>query len=148
MTGFETMTKRRRRLFSPEFKSEVVALCRQPGRSVPGVCQELGLAESAVRRWVTQAEVDAGVRPGMTSAEVDEVARLRKQLREVTEERDILARAVGSSPRGPDDRRVSGVRRGGEAGGSQRRQGVRAARGVPFRLLRVDRPAAADPGSG
>jgi transposase len=100
MTGFETMTKRRRRLFSPEFKSEVVALCRQPGRSVPSVCEELDLAESAVRRWVNQAEVDAGVRPGMTSAEVDEVARLRKQLREVTEERDILARAVGFFAKG------------------------------------------------
>ena len=58
------------------------------------------LTETAVRRWVHQAEVDAGQRPGTTSAEAEEMARLRKQLREVTEERDILARAVGFFAKG------------------------------------------------
>jgi transposase len=53
-----------------------------------------------VRRWVNQAEVDAGIRPGTTSRDVEELARLRKQLREVTEERDILARAVGFFAKG------------------------------------------------
>jgi transposase len=95
-----TMTKRRRRSFSPEFKAEIVELCRQPGRTVPLVCQEFDLGETAVRRWVHQAEVDQGVRPGVTTAEAEEVARLRKQLREVTEERDILARAVGFFAKG------------------------------------------------
>jgi transposase len=88
------MTKRRRRSFSPEFKAEVVGLCLQPGRNVASVSKELDLAETAVRRWVRQAEIDAGARPGTTSAEAEEVARLRKQLREVTEEREILKRAV------------------------------------------------------
>ena len=90
----ETMTKRHRRDFSPEFKAEVVALCHQPGKTVASVARELDLTETAVRRWVNQAEVDAGKKPGLTSADAQEVARLRKQLREVTEERDILARAV------------------------------------------------------
>jgi len=89
-----TMTKRRRRSFSPEFKAEVVALCQQPGNTIPSVCKEYELGETAVRRWVRQAEIDAGVQPGVTSGDAEEVARLRKQLREVTEERDILARAV------------------------------------------------------
>ena len=96
----ETMTKRHRRAFSPEFKAEVAQLCRQPGKNVPSVAGELGLTESVVRRWVRQAEVDAGSRPGLTSADAQEVARLRKQLREVTEERDILARAVSFFAKG------------------------------------------------
>jgi transposase len=96
----ETMTKRHRRSFSPEFKAEVAQLCHQPGRSVPSVADELGLSESVVRRWVRQAEVDAGARPGVASAEAQEMARLRKQLREVTEERDILARAVSFFAKG------------------------------------------------
>jgi diadenosine tetraphosphate (Ap4A) HIT family hydrolase len=55
------------------------------------------LADSAVRRWVRQAEVDTGARPGTTTGDAEEAARLRKQLREVIEELDILARAVGVS---------------------------------------------------
>ena len=42
MSISEAMTKRRRRAFSPEFKSEVVDLCRQPGRSVASVCEGVG----------------------------------------------------------------------------------------------------------
>ena len=53
-----------------------------------------------MRRWVRQAEIDAGLKPGVTSGEAEEIARLRKQLREVTEERDILARAVGFFAKG------------------------------------------------
>jgi transposase len=100
MSVSETMSKRRRRSFSPEFKAEVVELCRQPGRSAHSVAAELELTETAVRRWVSQAEVDAGVRPGTTSSDAEELARLRRQLREVTEERDILARAVGFFAKG------------------------------------------------
>ena len=54
---------RRRRSFTPEFKSEVVALVRQPGRTVGSVARELDLTETAVREWVKQAERDEGVRP-------------------------------------------------------------------------------------
>jgi transposase len=100
MSLSEAMTKRRRRSFSPEFKAEVVELCRQPGRNVASVSKELGLSETAVRRWVAQAEVDRGARPGVTSAEAEELARLRKQLREVSEDRDILARAVAFFAKG------------------------------------------------
>jgi transposase len=64
------------------------------------VCAELGLGETAVRRWVHQADIDGGVRPGVTSGEMAELAALRKELREVTEERDILARAVGFFAKG------------------------------------------------
>ena len=100
MSVSEAVTKRRRRSFSPEFKREIVSLCQLPGNTVTSVCKEYDLAETAVRRWVRQAEVDAGLRAGVTSGKAEEVARLRKQLREVTEERDILARAVGFFAKG------------------------------------------------
>jgi transposase len=99
MSVSEVVTKRRRS-FSPDFKREIVALCQLPGNTVASVCKEYQLAETAVRRWVRQAEVDAGLKPGTTTGEAEEVARLRKQLREVTEERDILARAVGFFAKG------------------------------------------------
>ena len=86
---------RRRRSFTPEFKAEVVALVRQPGKTAGGVAREMGLTETAVRAWVRQAELDDGVRnDGLTTAERAELALLRKELRETREERDILKRAV------------------------------------------------------
>jgi len=100
MSISETVTKRRRRSFSPEFKREIVALCQLPDNTVASVTKEYDLTETAVRRWVHQAEVDAGVKPGVSTAETEELARLRKALREVTEERDILARAVGFFAKG------------------------------------------------
>ena len=75
------------------FKAEVVELCRRGDRSVAEVARELDLTETAVRRWVHQAEIDAGQRPGLTSSEHEELIRLRKE-NKVREERDILKRAT------------------------------------------------------
>ncbi|MET8630622.1 transposase [Kitasatospora sp. NPDC004669] len=52
---------RPRRSFTPEFKAEIVELCRRGDRSIGQVAKDFDLAETAVRLWVTQAEVDAGV---------------------------------------------------------------------------------------
>lgn len=93
----ETMGKKRqrsRRSFSKEFKAEVVELVRTSGRSIPDVCRDLDLAETAVRGWVRQADVDDGDRDGLTSTEREELARLRKENRVLREERDILKRAT------------------------------------------------------
>jgi transposase len=86
--------RRRRRAFTDSFKGEVVELCRKGGRSVAEVARELDLTETAVRRWVHQAEIDAGQRPGLTSSEHEELVRLRKENRVLREERDILKRAT------------------------------------------------------
>jgi transposase len=85
---------RRRRSFTPEYKAEVVELCRTSGRSITAVARDLGLTETAVRRWVAQAEVDAGQRDGLTTAEREELSRLRREVRVLREERDILKRAT------------------------------------------------------
>ncbi len=92
----ETMGRRKRprRSFTKEFKAEVVALVRQPGNTAASVARDLELTETAVREWVKQAEVDDGNRDGLTTAERVELAQLRKEVRVLREERDILKRAT------------------------------------------------------
>ncbi|MGD0083294.1 MAG: transposase [Acidimicrobiales bacterium] len=86
--------RRPRRSFSKEFKAEVVELVRQPGNTAGSVARDLELTETAVREWVRQADVDSGRRDGLTTAEREELARLRKENRVLREERDILKRAT------------------------------------------------------
>ena len=94
----ESMGKRprRRRSFTPEFKAEIVGLCQQGDRSVGQVAKDFDLTETAVREWVKQAERDAGTRSdgGLTSAEQQELARLRRENRQLREDVEILKRAT------------------------------------------------------
>ena len=86
--------RRPRRSFTDEYKAEVVELCRASGKSIAQVARDLGIGETAVRRWVAQAEVDAGRRPGLTTEEHAELVALRKENRVLREERDLLRRAT------------------------------------------------------
>lgn len=93
----ETMGKKRqrsRRSFSKEFKAEVVAMVRRGDKTIPEVCRDLDLTETAVRGWVRQAEIDDGPKAGLTTSEREELAQLRKEVRVLREERDILKRAT------------------------------------------------------
>ena len=83
-----------RRSFTPEFKAEVVALARRGDRSVIEICRDMDLVEYAVRRWIARADVDEGRRNGLTSAEHAEIAALRKRVRVLEEEREILKKAA------------------------------------------------------
>jgi transposase len=78
----------------PEFKAEVVEQCKKGDRSIGVVARDLGLTETSVREWVRQAEVDAGDREGLTSAEREELARLRRENRRLREDVGILMRAT------------------------------------------------------
>ena len=86
--------RRPRRSFSKEFKAEVVQLVRTSGKTIAAIAREMDLGETAVREWVRQADVDAGRREGLTTAEREELAALRKENRVLREERDILKRAT------------------------------------------------------
>ena len=94
METMEEKRKRSRRSFSDEYKAEVVELCRTSDKTITEVAGDLGLTVSAVRRWVAQADIDAGRRRGMTSEEHAELVQLRKENRVLREERDILKRAT------------------------------------------------------
>jgi transposase len=88
------MTARLRRSFTPEFKAQTVELVRTGGKSVGEVCRDLDLTETAVRRWLAQADIDGGRRDGLTTAEREELTRLRRENRVLREEREILRKAA------------------------------------------------------
>jgi transposase len=90
------MAKRKRRAFSDEYKAEVVELIRKSGKSIGAVARDLDLTETAVRTWVRQAGVDAGEGPkgALTSAERDELAQLRRRVKTLEMEREILKKAT------------------------------------------------------
>ena len=89
-------TKRTRRVHTREFKAETVALLRAGGRSVAQVARELGLADSLLHSWLRQAEVDAGKGPAgaLTTAEKEELSHLRREVKVLRMEREILKRAA------------------------------------------------------
>jgi transposase len=93
----ETMERKRprpRRSFTPEFKAEIVELCRRGDRSIGQVAKDFDLGETAVRAWVHQSETDAGERPGLTTEERAELTRLRRENRSLREDVEILKRAT------------------------------------------------------
>ena len=90
------MVRRKRRSFTDEFKAEAVALVRGQGLSVSRVAKDLDLTETALRAWVKRAE-EAEMRVasgGLGDAERAELARLRKEVKVLREEREILKKAA------------------------------------------------------
>ena len=88
--------RRKRRVFTPEFRAEAVRLCRVGDRNISQVAKDLDLTENSLREWVKRAEVDAGEGPSgaLTTAEREELARLRRENKRLTMERDILKAAA------------------------------------------------------
>jgi transposase len=65
--------------FTPEFKAEIVDACNRGDRSIGQVARDFDLTETAVREWVKQADIDAGRRDGLTTAEREELVALRRE---------------------------------------------------------------------
>jgi transposase len=83
--------RRPRRQFTDEFKASAVRLVLDEGKSVGAAARDLDLTETALREWVKRAQADRTKgRTGLTTAEREELVRLRKALRIAEEERDIL----------------------------------------------------------
>jgi transposase len=90
------MTRRKRRKFTQEFKDDAVRLCTTGGKTIAEVTKQFDLTETALRAWIKQAEVDAGQgsRDTLTTAERAELAELRKRVKRLEMERDILKKAT------------------------------------------------------
>jgi transposase len=95
-TMADTKRKRTRRSFSEDYKAGAVRLVLEEGKTVAAVARDLDLTESSLRNWVEQARADAGRgKPGaLTTAEREELGRLRKETRILQEEREILRKAA------------------------------------------------------
>jgi transposase-like protein len=90
------MERRRRRKFIDEFKADAVRLCEAGDRSIGQVAKDLSLTETALRAWVKRAEVDAGKgTPGaLTTPEREELGELRRRVKRLEMEREILKKAA------------------------------------------------------
>jgi len=94
-TMADTQRKRTRRSFTAEYKTGAVRLVLDEGKTVAAVARELGVTESSLRDWVEQSRADRTKgKTGLTTAEREELVRLRKELRIVQEKREILKKAA------------------------------------------------------
>src|SRR3954465_5928738 len=97
-TMADTKGKRTRGSFTDDYKMGAVRLVLDEGKTVAAAARDLGLTESSLRNWVAQARADRTQgKTGLTAAERDELTRLRKDVRELRMERDVLKKPRPSS---------------------------------------------------
>jgi transposase len=85
---------RTRNPYPAEFRDQIVALARA-GRSVESLAREFEPCAATIHGWIRQVEIDDGDRPdGLTSEERAELRRLRQEVRQLRQERDILSKAA------------------------------------------------------
>jgi transposase len=93
--GSSKTGRRTRRQFTEEFRAGAVRLVLDEGKTNAAVARELDLTPSSLTKWVSQARADRSQgQTGLTTAEREELARLRKENRILQEERDILKKAA------------------------------------------------------
>jgi transposase len=77
-----------------EFRREAVELLKRSGKTVPQLASELGVSPQSLRNWARQIDVDEGKAEGLSSDEREELRRLRREVRTLAEEREILKKAA------------------------------------------------------
>ncbi|MCT1460392.1 transposase [Aestuariimicrobium sp. p3-SID1156] len=80
--------------YPKEFRDDVVAVARRGDMSIKQVAKDFGIAESCLRNWLAQDDVEAGTRPGVTKAENEELKALKRRNRELEMENEVLRRAA------------------------------------------------------
>jgi len=85
---------RRRGRYPKEFRRDAAALVIDQKRTVADVARELGVVEQTLGNWVRQERIDRGEREGLSTEERDELTRLKREVKRLTMERDLLKRSV------------------------------------------------------
>lgn len=80
--------------FPPEFKRDVVTVARRGDLSINEVAADFDISPESVRRWMRQADIDDGIKDGLTTAEQTEIVQLRRDKRRLEMENEILRRAA------------------------------------------------------
>ena len=80
--------------FPLEFRRDVVAVARKGEAPLSQIAKDFGISESCLHRWLKLADVDDGIRPGVTSSESAELRELKKRNRVLEQENEILRRAT------------------------------------------------------
>ncbi len=80
--------------FPLEFRRDVVAVARKGEAPLSQIAKDFGISESCLHRWLKLADVDDGVRPGVTTQESAELRELRKRNKTLEQENEILRRAA------------------------------------------------------
>jgi len=80
--------------YPPEFRAEAVRLVKSSGESIARIAADLGVSDQTLRNWVSQDDVDAGKKTGLTSDERSRMRELERENRKLREEREILRKAA------------------------------------------------------
>lgn len=80
--------------FPPEFKRDVVTVARRGDLTRAEVAADFDISIESVNRWMRQADIDDGIKDGLTTAEQDELVQLRRRARRLEMENEILRRAA------------------------------------------------------
>ena len=83
------------RPYPKEFREGALQLVPEGDRSIVQIAHDLGIAESCLRRWIKQAELDRGERDdGLSTSEREELRRLRRENSRLKQEKEILRKAA------------------------------------------------------
>ena len=80
--------------YPKEFRDDVVRVARSSDAPIKQIADDFGISDASLYNWLKQADIDDGKREGLTSAEADEMAAMKKRVRLLEQENEILRRAA------------------------------------------------------
>jgi len=80
--------------YPQEFRDDVVAVARQGQAPLSQIAKDFGISEGSLTNWMKKADIEDGRRPGMTDADRVEARELKKRIRLLEQENEVLRRAA------------------------------------------------------